>query len=451
MDNKLQTLQHVSTPIVGGGEVIVLDNGAVINSESEAMLQALHSRSTGGLKKHLEILADKGSENFMANFYVGYGHKSIGDCGSTTIFVEGVSMLVAKAIQDWPLYSGQEASTRYIDFRKQPFVNPLNTEQGNEILEKWRTFYSESFDPLCEYLGNKFPKKDTEDPKIYKKAINARAFDILRSTLPAGATTNLAWHTNLRQAADKLTLLRNHPLLEVRNTADAIEKSLIQMLPSSFSHKIYPETEKYNNLIMNKYYYFHNPNQTDFEVISNKVDKNNLPKEVLESRPPKTELPKYFREFGDITFGFKLDFGSFRDVQRHRAVTQRMPLLTMDLGFEQWYLEELPPNIKTNLETLLKEQADALNLLNAPPEIKQYYIAMGYNISNKIIGDLGSLLYLIELRSTRFVHPTLRKRALQMADYLKKEFAEQNLTVHIESEPDRFDVNRGKHDIELKS
>ena len=75
---------------------------------------------------------------------------------------------------------------------------------------------------------------------------------------------------------------------------------------------------------------------------------------------------------------------------------------------------------------------------------------MGYNISNKIIGDLGSLLYLIELRSTRFVHPTLRQRALQMANYLKQEFKEQNIAIHIDSEPDRFDVNRGKHDIELK-
>ena len=349
MDDKLKNLQHVSTPIVGGGEVIILDNGAIINSESEAMLQALHSRSTGGLKKHLEILAEKGSENFMSNFYVGYGHKSIGDCGSTTIFVEGVSMLVAKAIQDWPLYSGQESSTRYIDFKKQPFANPLNTEQGNEILEKWRAFYSDSFAALCEHLENKFPKQDNEDQKLYQKAINARAFDILRGTLPAGATTNLAWHTNLRQAADKIMMLRSHPLLEVRNTADAIEKSLMQMFPSSFGHKRYPETEEYNRVIMNKYYYFHNPNQLNFEVISNKVDKNNLPKEILESRPPKTELPKYFREFGDITFGFKLDFGSFRDVQRHRAVTQRMPLLTLALGFGQWYLEELPPNIKSGL------------------------------------------------------------------------------------------------------
>jgi len=73
----------------------------------------------------LEVLAEKGADNFMSKFYVGYGHKSIGDCGSITLFIEGVSMLGAKAIQDTKLYNGQEASTRYIDFSKQPILNPL--------------------------------------------------------------------------------------------------------------------------------------------------------------------------------------------------------------------------------------------------------------------------------------------------------------------------------------
>lgn len=451
MGNNLKELKHVSTPIEGGGEVIILDTGAVISPESEAMLQALHSRSTGGLKKHLEILEAKGYENFMANFYVGYGHKSIGDCGSTTIFIEGISMLVAKAIQDWPLYSGQESSTRYIDFKQQPFANPLGTGQGKHILEKWRTFYIESLEPVCAYLEQKFPKNETEDPKLYKKAINARAFDILRGVLPAGTTTNIAWHTNLRQAADKLMLLRHHPLAEARHAADAIKKGLQKKFPSSFGHGIFQNTEDYNDLIMKNYYYYHNPKQGDFEIESNRIEKNKLPKEVLEKRPMKTELPRYFREFGDITFSFKLDFGSFRDIQRHRAVSQRMPLLTLDLGFEEWYLRELPSEIRAILELLLKEQEIEINSLDTSPEIKQYYIAMGYNTSNKITGDLGALLYLIELRSTRFVHHTLRKRALQMANYLREEFLQQGIVLHVDEEPDRFDVNRGKHDIELKT
>src|SRR3989344_7124856 len=124
-NTNIDNLRHTQVDIKVWGKVIVLDTGAVIGPESSAMLQALHSRSTGGLESHLKILAEKGPENFMKNFYVGYGHKSIGDCGSITLFIEGISMLAAKAIQDWPLYSGQESSTRYIDFQIQPFKNPI--------------------------------------------------------------------------------------------------------------------------------------------------------------------------------------------------------------------------------------------------------------------------------------------------------------------------------------
>jgi thymidylate synthase ThyX len=117
---------HHTSP--SGINIFILDTDSRINAEAEAMLQALHSRSTGGLLEHLKVLEKKGAANFMSQFYVGYGHKSIGDCGSITIFVEGCSMLAAKAIQDSKLYNGQEASTRYIDFSQQPMINPLGSE-----------------------------------------------------------------------------------------------------------------------------------------------------------------------------------------------------------------------------------------------------------------------------------------------------------------------------------
>lgn len=84
----MENLNHILKTTPSGVDVFVLDTGAEINAESEAMLQALHSRSTGGIRSHLEVLKKTGSDNFMSRFYVGYGHKSIGDCGSITIFIE---------------------------------------------------------------------------------------------------------------------------------------------------------------------------------------------------------------------------------------------------------------------------------------------------------------------------------------------------------------------------
>jgi thymidylate synthase ThyX len=441
-------LKHAERKLENGGQVIVLNTGALIDPEAEAMLQALHSRSTGGLKEHLDKLIEKGAEKFMASFYVGYGHKSIGDCGSVTIFIEGVSMLAAKAVQDWPLYSGQESSTRYIDFSKQLFINPSNNEQGTDVLESWRSFYLASMNPLQAYLKQQNPIQAGEKESIYDKAIAARAFDILRGFLPAGASTNLAWHTNLRQAADHIMQLRHHPLAEVKDLAEAMEEALVEAYGSSFGHKRYEGTETYNAQLMQNMYFDHEP-YTDVELLQNNIDKTQLAeyKEALQNRPDKTELPKWLSECGTLQFGFMLDFGSFRDLQRHRAITQRMPLLTNKHSFANFYLESLPVEIRTNAEELLTSQSEKIEALKLDPETEQYYHAMGYELPNRITGSLPALVYLVELRATRFVHPTLRVKAARIAELLRDNFAGDGLVLHMDKEPDRFDIKRGEHDI----
>src|SRR2546430_6725631 len=60
----------------------------------------------------------------------------------------------------------------------------------------------------------------------------------------------------------------------------------------------------------------------------------------------------------DLTLQYNclLDFGSFRDLQRQRAVITRMPLLTDYHGFEEWYLGELPDVLREKALCLLKRQ-----------------------------------------------------------------------------------------------
>ena len=446
----LDTLSHTKVTLPGGGHVIVLDNGAAINAEAAAMLQALHSRSTEGLEGHLKALAERGAEKFMESFYVGYGHKSIGDCGGTVLFIEGVSMLAAKAIQDWPLYSGQESSTRYVDFAHLPFINPVGSEDGNAILEHWRAFYMRAMPVMQDALKQRFPKADDEKYGVYTKAINARAFDTLRGFLPAGASTNLAWFTNLRQAADKIMLLRTHPLSEVRAIAEAITQALQEAHPNSFGHNLYEATEAYNERWMRDWYYYHNADTPEFALSRNDVDVRQLPRDILASRPEKTELPKVLGEAGTVQFEFTLDFGSFRDIQRHRPVHQRMPLLTTELGFHPWYLDELPEELRTEAQELIAAQTERIANLATDAPTAQYYMGMGFATSNRITGTLPELVYLVELRATRFVHPTLRERAAQMAAVLQSAFADAGLVIHLDEEPDRFDVRRGEHDITLK-
>lgn len=444
--------KHVTRQLSNGGLVLVLNTEARIDAQAESMLQALHSRSTGGIKSHLKILEEKGAENFMEKFYVGYGHKSIGDCGSVTVFIEGVSMLGAKAIQDWRLYSGQEASTRYVDFSQQKFLNPHGSEEGNEILENWRKFYLDAQRPVQDHLKKQFPIKESEDQKIYEKAIIARAFDTTRCFLPAGATTNISWRMNLRQLADELMLLRHHPLEEIVNIAEKTEEALKEMYPQSFGHKRYAETEQYNEFWMKNGYYYENDNCEDFSLLYDNVDRNMLAsyKEIMLKRPAKTELPMAIAECGVASYEFILDFGSFRDFQRHRALVQRMPLLTRNHGFNDWYLNSFPEDLKEKTIEFIKLQEEKIKKLNISKEVEQYYTAMGYNVACRFAGDLKALVYLAELRSTRFVHPTLVRQMLKMIDSMKNLFEKDGLVLHLDNEPNMFDVRRGQQDIVAK-
>jgi thymidylate synthase ThyX len=415
--------------------------------EDTAMMQALYSRSALSVEEHVEKVKKSGSGKFMERFYVGYGHASIADCGSTTIFIEDVSMLVAKAVQDWGLYSGQETSSRYIDLSKREIKDPVNTKESKKILDKWMKFYTESQPAVEAYLKEKYKRKPDEDEAVYDKAIKARVFDIMRGFLPAGITTQLSWHTNLRQVHDKLDLLKHHPLAEIREVAETILAQLKTKYKNSFAHPFAEDQEEYREFLGKKYTYFSEKNYDGDFTYKTNIKNAELEKysDVLEKRPARTGLPHFLTELGNITFDFLLDFGSFRDIQRHRNGVCRMPLLTTKLGFNNWYLEQLPADLKIEAEKLIKEQVAEISKLKSSSEDLQYYIGMGFNVSCRVSYALPACVYVVELRSGKLVHPTLRRVAHNMDKALRAMFPK--LLLHCDLNPDDWDVRRGMQDI----
>ncbi|MFH1192980.1 MAG: FAD-dependent thymidylate synthase [Candidatus Jorgensenbacteria bacterium] len=412
-----------------------------------AMMQALYSRSPLSVEEHVKKVKQAGSGKFMEKFYVGFGHASIADCGSTTVFIEGISTLCDKAIQDWPLYAGQETSTRYIDMSKQPLVDPVGTADSKNILARWMAFYIESQEPMKQFIRVRYPRKEGEDEATYEHAVAARAFDTLRGFLPAGITTQLSWHTNLRQAHDKLCFLRKNPLPEVRETADMIFAKLKEKYPQSFSHETVPEQERYFEGVGARHYFYEPESPAREFSCRSAIDPAELARywDIMDARPPKTVLPHFLAELGNIRFDFMLDFGSFRDIQRHRNGVCRMPLLTARWGFHPWYLGELPEDLRGKAEALIGEQKKAVENLKTAPAFAQYYLALGFLVPVRVAYGLPAAVYVAELRSGRMVHPTLRKIALRMCEELSKLFP--FLTLHADTEPSDWDVRRGLHDI----
>ena len=103
-----------------------------------------------------------------------------------------------------------------------------------------------------------------------------------------------------------------------------------------------------------------------------------------------------------------------------------------------------------DIKELIEKLADQANELTDDVATRQYYLPMGFKIANHLSGDLPALVYLVELRATSLVHPTLAVQAAEMAKLLEEKFKAEKLAIHLESEPGRFDTKRGDADIVKK-
>ncbi len=472
-----------------------------LHPEDSAMLQALYSRSPASVASHLDKLKEQGSGKFMDSYYVGYGHASIGDCGSTSIFIENVSMLVAKAIQDNPLYNGQEVSTRYVDYSTQPFVlpeqaslpfieqsptpqsvtplyaskaeftDPYHKTKSAAIMERWRALYFSTLPKLVAALGQRYPfnPQTSKSEKIWDNAIKARAFDILRGYLPVGASTSLAWHTNLRQLRDNLRRLHNHPLPEVRATAQDIFAAACKKYPHSFNGSELSGDDRYQardtyQQMPDTHYFDGTQNLTPAQIKQIMAGEiiiddscfntrlcNTRHAQALAERPKGGLLPRQTMECGVYTYYYALDFGSYRDMQRHRNAYNPIPLVVADHGMHPWYrgqIESLLPNdavaIAAECDAII---ADVKTLPD--PYLNQYYLPMGLAQICQLTCALPEILYIAELRSSQAVHATLRVVAQQMLRHVQENHPMAK--IYGDFEADKWSEKRGEQTITKKA
>jgi len=446
---------------------IILHNE--INAEDNAMLQALYSRSADSVEVHLEKLKKTGSGKFMEQYYLGYGHASIADCGFITLYIEGVSMLAAKAIQDNLLYNGQESSSRYIDWSTQPFYNPFG-DSGNllnkvafaqekaaeGVLQSMRNFYVTQKPIIVEHLKQQYPIKEGEKELTYEKAILAKSFDILRGFLPCGATTNLSWCTSLRKANEHLQYLSLHPLEEVRDLAHDIHAQLVVAYPNSIIKELYNYDHADPYLKRKDHYYTYGFEDFHMEipiVVFHPNDSliylhtfNGLPDNSIgiKNRQRKFPLPKHRIGFKSrIISNIEIDFGSYRDLQRHRAGYCGVPVVTTYGGFHSWYFDQLPESSKKEaLELFLRID----NLLGKDFHTlkAQYILPMGMIVAVDLDYDVHQALYVSELRSQQTVHATLRPVAQEIGKFLENELG---IKTYCDLSEDVWNTRRGTQDI----
>lgn len=472
------------------------------HAEDNAALQAWYSRSNKSVTEHREKLAKEGSGKFMDRIFIQYGHESVGDLGTTTVYFEGVSMLAAKALEDTPLFNGQECSSRYIDFGSVEFRAGKYGKFEDRVFraqDEMRKFYVQSLPRLVGVLKSQHPHDGLVTETVYNKAIQARAFDILRGFLPCGATTNVAWSGTLRTFKERLELLMHHPLHEVYFAAAWAYACLHEKYPNSFRADYAAVFKTYQNLgkgrealreIEKPEVYEHYCKVSQFYsdvsggaplsmdemfvdisgegyIITSGFLEERLAgqREVTDAiyaHPRKTRPARHgsFAHSTLLDIHEPIDFGSFRDLQRHRGGYCSMPAVDLGMGFHPWYLDNLVDHDLVNDATHLISQirdldddimndciqagCDNTGVFSTQQRLEnQYFMPMGAVVPAYLNYSVHQAIYVAELRSGQSVHPTLRPLAQKIA----KELQRHGIEVHYDSRPDVWTTVRGNQDI----
>ena len=198
--------------------------------EIQAYAMAKYSRSAQSMLESIGELSTQRAEQFLDTFYFQYGHRSIADLAHLALAVEDVSILAASRVVDEPLWDGQERSTRYQPFKKTGYFTP--PELGGEAAERYCRAADAAFasyesltTDLLALLVERVPRPDSLEPKAFERTLRARAFDVSRSILPLATITSLGQITSARVLERQISRLLSDPLPEVRRIGAELRRA----------------------------------------------------------------------------------------------------------------------------------------------------------------------------------------------------------------------------------
>lgn len=419
-----------------------------------------------------QMLAIKKAQNFYDRILDGYGDDSIGELGGAHLAIENISMIAAKNIEDRRIGgSPLEKSTRYIYFDQKVNGEYLFYQEPILMTSAFRDLYVETcnhlFDvysklipPLTAKIEESFPRDHHISKVAYTASLRAKVLDCLRGLLPASALTNMGLFGNGRFFEHMIQRLNCHNLAELQDLGKRSYQELHKVVPSfirrsetshkhqqafaqfyedqlaevktvtnAFADKAEPLKQPGVNLIQHDpdsaskvaaALLFENSNSSlanlqelcktlSEEEIARILDSASVSRENRRHKSPRALEHAYF------TFEILADFGIYRDLQRHRTLTQERQLLSCNYGYF------VPPEIEGTemqadyIQAMDKAKAAYETISAELPEEAQYIVPMGYNVHWYFHVNLRSLQWLCELRSSPAGHPNYRFVAQEMA------------------------------------
>jgi thymidylate synthase ThyX len=404
-----------------------------------------------------DMVAVRRAEEFYERVLVGYGDDSVAELAGAHVAVERVSTLAAKALEDSRIgISPLEKSTRYVRFdrpgpdgrrlfhRGPELANPDYERAADALFDT----YSGLIEPLTQSIRERFPLEAGESDRAWKSATRAKALDMLRGLLPAGTLTNLGLFGNGRAFEYLITKLAAQELPECRSLATALHQELSLVIPAFVKRAIderygAPAAERMaaTTSAMAEHasrsggmgsgpsvrLIEHDPD-AERKVVAAALfprsdraweDQTGDPAAILDAllgaRANRRQRPPRALEHAQYTFEIVANFAAYRDLHRHRMLTQDRQLLGTSLGYD------VPKGLaELGLESRFQEAVEAAAAAHrrlereAGPALAQYVVPLAFHVRWYFRINLREVYHLCELRTTPQGHPDYRWVAQEM-------------------------------------
>ena len=439
--------------------------------DPEAEFAALDSAAADTGQAADAHLAVQRAQLFYDRILDGYGDDSIAELGGAHLALEQVSMLATKVLEDARIGgSPLEKSTRYVSFADKHdgeyrfYQDPavMASRHGARYLATMRALfdgYVALMPVLREHIAQVAPREPGNSESTWRRAVNARAYDALRGLLPAAAQTNMGIYGNGRFFETLLGRLQLEDMPELTTLAATMREELTKVIPS-FIRRSAPEHPHFQALRD----YQTRVDHTVRELVQGQAWSAPLSQapsvSLVEHDPdaearilaallyPETQAPlaqvrewaaslpaaeraavfsrltglrenrrhKLPRALETVFYTFDLvgDFGMYRDLHRHRTLTQQRQPLSPRHGYT------MPPEVADagageRFAALMAQAGEAYAAIHADfPRQAQYVVPMACHIRWMVHINLRALMWLVELRSAPQGHPAYRWMAQQM-------------------------------------
>jgi thymidylate synthase ThyX len=409
------------------------EDGQLFSPTRQASIFAKYSRSPESARELVKKTDETAADKFQQKWIVDFGHNAIAELATLPVAFEGVSIIASKAIEKWQRPGVCEKSTRMQEFDPDSLLvpeglDPELRDRALKVIKACFTFYEELLADLPKALAK-------GNPKATEAQLKRATFDVARHLLPAGCRTNLGICAYPRDIAEMIAELSGSPNPEFREigaklkvATEGIGGPLIRHTePDEWINQFQPQfigagrdlSEATGSLV--KLVDCHPSEEHFWTTLKERyrMTPRDLNRAMTE-RPEHHALPDVFREMR-LLYDVYMDYGAFRDLQRHRRMEQFVELLTPYYGFV------VPNELQEGHEAHYKELLNRFRELPWPEDVRQqvlaqYLLPLAFRVGWHINLDLRQLYYLVELRTKPQGHISYRRVTYRMLACAEKKY-----------------------------